>query len=252
MAKCITCGTELHPERAQKYNYCMAPECQAKNAKGLTIAAVGMNKSGEEFVILDDQARAELASGKYHDPRRGSFGTSQPALPASAARAAAARAPHAPTAGDPRGPAAGGAATPSPRGAAVPASGGTAAPAAPAAGSAATPSPRGAAVPASGGTAAPAAPAADSAATPSPRGAAVPASGGTAAPAGAARRPRPQPQPRLRPQAPARGPWTGRQERLALLYNEQGLRPDEIADKLGISRYLASQIILTAKNRGKL
>jgi hypothetical protein len=30
MAQCITCGTELHPERAQKYNYCMSPECQEK------------------------------------------------------------------------------------------------------------------------------------------------------------------------------------------------------------------------------
>ena len=43
MAQCITCGTELHPERAQKYNYCMAPECQEKNAKGLTMVAIGMN-----------------------------------------------------------------------------------------------------------------------------------------------------------------------------------------------------------------
>ena len=23
MAQCITCGSELHPERAEKYNYCM-------------------------------------------------------------------------------------------------------------------------------------------------------------------------------------------------------------------------------------
>jgi DNA-binding transcriptional regulator LsrR (DeoR family) len=37
-----------------------------------------------------------------------------------------------------------------------------------------------------------------------------------------------------------------------LLYNEQGLRPDEIARKLGLSPYLVSQIILTARNRGKL
>jgi hypothetical protein len=76
MSKCITCGTELHPERAAKYNYCMAPECQAKNAKGLTIAVVGMNKAAEEFVILDEATKADLASGRYHDQRRGSFGTS--------------------------------------------------------------------------------------------------------------------------------------------------------------------------------
>src|SRR5262249_11993284 len=76
MAQCITCGTELHPERARKYNYCMAPECQEKNAKGLTMVAVGMNKAAEEFMILDEGTREDLASGKYRDQRRGSFGTS--------------------------------------------------------------------------------------------------------------------------------------------------------------------------------
>jgi hypothetical protein len=160
MTKCITCGTELHPERALKYDYCMAPECQEKNARGLTIAAVGMNKSGEEFMILDERTRGELASGKYHDQRRGSFGTSQAAPPVRPV------------------------------------------------GTAAVPAQR------------------------------------------AARRPRPQP--RRRPQPPPRAPWTGKPERLALLYNEQGLKPAEIADKLGVSSYLVTQIILAAKNRGKL
>jgi DNA-binding transcriptional regulator LsrR (DeoR family) len=37
-----------------------------------------------------------------------------------------------------------------------------------------------------------------------------------------------------------------------LLYNEQGLRPDEIAGKIGLSRYLVTQIILNARTRGKL
>ena len=78
MAQCITCGTELHPERAQKYNYCMAPECQEKNAKGLTMVAVGMNKAAEELMILDEGTAEDLASGKYRDQRRGSFGTSAP------------------------------------------------------------------------------------------------------------------------------------------------------------------------------
>ena len=81
MAQCITCGTELHPERAQKYNYCMAPECQEKNAKGLTMVAVGMNKAADELMILDDRTRQDLASGKFRDQRRGSFGTSAPAPP---------------------------------------------------------------------------------------------------------------------------------------------------------------------------
>jgi hypothetical protein len=172
MAKCITCGTELHPERAAKYNYCMAPECQEKNAKGLTIAVVGMNKAAEEFVILDDRTKADLASGRYHDQRRGSFGTS--------------------------------AATPAARTTAE----------------------------------APAAP---------PRAAQA-----TAAPAQRPAR-RAGARPLRRPPAgrPARTPWTRKQEKLALLYNEQGLRPAEIAGKLGVSSYLVTQIILAAKNRGK-
>ena len=159
MAQCITCGTELHPERAQKYNYCMAPECQEKNAQGLTMVAVGMNKAAEELMILDEHTREDLASGKYRDQRRGSFGTS--------------------TAGP----------------------------------------------------------------GPAPR-----ATGSPARPAGAAKpRPKkPSPDP-----APAPRPWTPRQERLALIYNEQGLRPAEIAEKLGVSPYMASQIILAARNRAK-
>ena len=161
MAQCITCGTELHPERAQKYNYCMAPECQEKNAKGLTMVAVGMNKAAEELMILDEGTAEDLASGKYRDQRRGSFGTS--------------------------------AAGPAPR------------TAPPAGGPSARPS---------------------KASRPAPK--------------------RPSPAP-----APAPRPWTARQERLALIYNEQGLRPAEIAQKLGVSPYVASQIVLAARNRAK-
>jgi hypothetical protein len=64
MAQCITCGTELHPDRARKYNYCTAKECQEKNFKGLTMVAVGLNKAAEEFLVLDDQTREDLAAGK--------------------------------------------------------------------------------------------------------------------------------------------------------------------------------------------
>jgi hypothetical protein len=174
MANCITCGTELHPERAAKYNYCMAPECQEKNAKGLTIAVVGMNKAAEEFVILDDRTKADLASGRYHDQRRGSFGTS----------------------------------------AATPAGGTTATAPAPA----------------------PAARAAQATAVPAQR---------------SARRAGARPPGRPAAGRSARTPWSRKQEKLALLYNEQGLRPAEIADKLGVSSYLVTQIILAAKNRGK-
>jgi hypothetical protein len=166
MDKCVTCGRELHPERAKKYDYCMSPECQEKNAKGLTIVAVGVNKAAEQYMILDENTKDEIASGKYHDQRRGSFGTTVSSSAPSSA--------------------------------------------------------------------------------PSP------------APSAA---PRPHPAvPPQRPGAPAaptapkvtRKPWSQRQQRLALLYNEQGLRPDEIAEKIGLSRYLVTQIILNARTRGKL
>jgi hypothetical protein len=146
----------------------MAPECQEKNAKGLTMVAVGMNKAAEELMILDEGTAEDLASGKYRDQRRGSFGTS-------------------------------------------------------AAGSAPRTAP-----PAGGPSARPATTASQpaKAARPAPK--------------------RPSPAP-----APAPRPWTARQERLALIYNEQGLRPAEIAQKLGVSPYMASQIILAARNRPK-
>ena len=165
VAQCVTCGSELHPERAKKYDYCMAPECQKKNLKGLTMVAVGVNKSAEQYMLLDEETKDELARGKYRDQRRGSFGTSTPSAPARAA-----------------------------------------------------------------------------------------------SPAEPARRDRaPQPRPAQAQPAQTRPalrdvprPWTKSQEKLALLYNEQGKRPDEIAQKLGLSTYLVTQIILNSRNRGKL
>lgn len=70
MARCITCGRELHPERAEKYDHCMDPECRARNARGLTIASVGVNKAADQFVILDERTQEEMASGRYQDARR--------------------------------------------------------------------------------------------------------------------------------------------------------------------------------------
>src|SRR6202021_1271699 len=78
VAQCITCGSELHPDRAKKYNYCMAPECQRKNLKGVELVAVGVNKAAEQYLLRDQQTMDELASGKFADQRRGSFGTSLP------------------------------------------------------------------------------------------------------------------------------------------------------------------------------
>jgi hypothetical protein len=162
MPQCITCGSELHPDRAKKYNYCMSPECQEKNLKGLTMVAVGVNKSAEQYMILDDQTRDELAAGKFADQRRGLFGTSVPSADPAASQSATATTP--------------------------------------------------------------------------------------ARPRPARQRP-PASRPATR-QAPR--PWTKSQERLALLYNEQGLRPDEIAQKLGLTRYTVTQIILSSRNRAKL
>ena len=164
MAQCITCGSELHPDRAKKYDYCMAPACQEKNLKPLTMVAIGVNKAADQFLLLDEQTRDELASGKFRDQRRGSFGTSLPSSDATEL---------------------------------------------------------------------------------------VGATGDRADGA--------RPAPRRRPSAssPAaqpvpRRPWSKSQEKLALLYNEQGWRPQEIADKLGLTPYMVAQIILTSRNRGKL
>jgi hypothetical protein len=131
----------------------MSPECQEKNAKGLTMVAIGMNKAADEYLILDEQTRDDLASGKYRDQRRGLFG------------------PLAPPAGSPGEP--------------------------------------------------------------------------------QAARPAKPRTPQARPVRPQSRPWTPSQERLAKLYNEQGLKPDEIAAKLGVSRHLATQIIMAARARGK-
>ena len=60
MRTCVTCGAELHPERAKKYDYCMSPECQKKNLKGLTMVAVGVNKAAEQYLLLDEDTKAEL------------------------------------------------------------------------------------------------------------------------------------------------------------------------------------------------
>jgi hypothetical protein len=178
--KCITCGVELHPERAKKYNYCMKPDCQAKNLKGLTMVAVGVNKSAEQYMLLDEDTKTELAEGKYHDQRRGSFGVPTSAPAASSAEPATPAQP------------------------------------------ARTETP---AEPANAGPA-PAAPGE----WPAARRPATPAT---------ASRPRATSQPRQ--------PGTPSQRRLAVLYNQQGLRPDEIARKLGLSRYEVTQIILAAR-----
>lgn len=150
----------------------MSRECQEKNVKGLTMVAVGVNKAAEQYLILDENTREELASGKYRDQRREFFG------------------PHAPSP----------------------------------------------------------VPAEASAEAPAPAEASAPAQAPAAAKAPAKAKPRPQAARRT----VTSPPWTRSQEKLALLYNEQGLRPDEIARKLGLSPYMVAQIILNTQSRGKL
>jgi hypothetical protein len=62
---CVTCGDALHPERAEKYDYCMKSECRRRNARGLQVVAVGVNKAADQFVLLDERTADEAASGRY-------------------------------------------------------------------------------------------------------------------------------------------------------------------------------------------
>ena len=152
MAHCVTCGSELHPERAEKYSYCTRRECREQNAKPLTIAAVAVNKAADQYLVLDERTREDLAAGRYQDARKSSSVT------------------------DGRPPRR----------------------------------------------------------TPGPKGRTT----------AAGRRPAAR-----RPAAPKRPPWTRAQEDLAAIYNAQGLRPDEIAERLGVRRSTAAQMVLAAKRR---
>jgi hypothetical protein len=82
---CITCGDELHPERARKYGYCTKPECRGRNARGLRVAAVGVNKAADQFVVLNEETEREAASGRYKK-QPGAVGPApMPPRPATAA-----------------------------------------------------------------------------------------------------------------------------------------------------------------------
>ena len=61
----------------------MAPECQEKNLKGLTMVAVGVNKSAEQYLLLDDQTRDHPAGpyqGAVHEARTNSASSSSLAV----------------------------------------------------------------------------------------------------------------------------------------------------------------------------
>ena len=150
MATCVTCGDELHPERAERYDYCTKHECRQQNAKPLPIAAVGVNKAADQFVVLDERTEKEMASGRYKKA---------PETPASIRRRSW------------------------------------------------------------------------------PQRVQTPDWEPTLVPQSSAR--------------PARPRWSEAQENLALTYRAMGLKPDEIAKKLGISPYLVTQILLAAGSHGR-
>ena len=151
MAQCVTCGSKLHPERAEKYDYCTRRECREKNARPLTIAAVGVNKAADQYLVLNERAREDLAAGRYQDRRKSSSVTDGPLR----------------------------------------------------------------------------------------EGARPPAAGARPARRTPARQPR-------------RRSWTKAQEDLALIYNAGGMRPEEIAERLGVSRHTVTQMILSRKDRARL
>jgi hypothetical protein len=97
MAHCVTCGNELHPERAEKYDYCTKRECRERNAKPLTVVSVGVNKAADQYLILNDRTKGDLAAGKYQDQRKSASVTGERSSPKRipAARAAARRVPRA-------------------------------------------------------------------------------------------------------------------------------------------------------------
>jgi DNA-binding CsgD family transcriptional regulator len=148
MARCVTCGSELHPERAQKYDYCTKRACREQNARPLTIAAVGVNKAADQYLVLNERAKEDLAAGRYQDQRKSSSVTDAPARTAIRAPSAATRPARLP--------------------------------------------------------------------------------------------------PARQPQRPS---WSKAQEDLALIYSDRGMRPDEIAERLGMSRYTVTQMILAGKGR---
>jgi hypothetical protein len=150
MANCVTCGDELHPERAERYDYCTKPECRERNAKALPIVSVGVNKAADQFLVVDERTQKELASGRYKKVPEAVGDAGVPARTQPVRERA-----EAPVL--------------------------------------------------------------------------VPRSSATSS------RPR----------------WSEAQKNLALTYRAMGLKPDEIAKKLGVSPYLVTQILLSATTRGK-
>ena len=65
--KCIECGDKLVPERAELgYKYCTKKQCQAKHHRGLTITAIGVNKSADTFIVGNqEEIRKRAEAGEF-------------------------------------------------------------------------------------------------------------------------------------------------------------------------------------------
>jgi hypothetical protein len=84
--RCIECGDELLAERAELgYRYCTKEQCQAKHHKGLTITAIGLNKSADTFIVGDqDEIRRRAEAGEFAKKDSGlgiNYRTPGPAVP---------------------------------------------------------------------------------------------------------------------------------------------------------------------------
>ena len=88
MATCTICGDELHPERAEKYDYCTKRSCRERAATALTIASVGVNKAADQFVLLDERTEREMAKGRFKkEPEASGSPRRRPRTPSAGASA---------------------------------------------------------------------------------------------------------------------------------------------------------------------
>jgi hypothetical protein len=65
--QCIGCGEELLEERVELgYRYCLRAACQERYRRGPEVTAVGVNKSGESFVVAEpDEVRRRAEAGEF-------------------------------------------------------------------------------------------------------------------------------------------------------------------------------------------
>jgi hypothetical protein len=97
MANCTICGDELHPERAEKYDYCTKRSCRERAAKALRIASVGVNKASDQFVVLDEHTEREMAKGRFKkEPEASGPARNRPRTPTHTPRAAPELVPRSP------------------------------------------------------------------------------------------------------------------------------------------------------------